>query len=364
MKSGSESSRKFKRIWIILPVMVVVAVVFGVVQSQKAKKTEKKDYSSRVPVSVALAVHQAVRDSFSVVGTVDAYRDIGIFSETGGIVRKVMAEVGQKKVAGAELIKVDDEVQASSLRKARAAYEQAKRDYERYKSLHDAGAVALSSFESVKLRLEDAEADMITARKKFHDTAVKAPIQGTITSRLVDTGEMVQPGMKVANMVDLSKLKIRVSVPEKQVVRLAEGVPVQVTSDIYAGKTFTGNISTISGKAGRDHTYEVEVVMVNPSATPFRGGMFARVAFVDGRSHDALIIPRAALTGSVREPRVFVVNKSVARAKTIVAGMELQQSLEVLGGLAPGDSVVTSGQNELSDGMAVSVTKQLKATAP
>jgi RND family efflux transporter MFP subunit len=351
-----------KKIRIIVIVMAVIAAGFWFYQRQASKKPDKKDFLLRVPVSVATLNTSSVRDSFSVVGVSEAFRDVEIYSETVGLVRKVHVDVGQKKSAGEVLLKVDDELQASVWRKARANFEQAKRDFERYRNLQREGAVALSSYEAVKLRLEDAEAEMIAARRKYNDTGIKAPINGMVTSRLVDVGEMVQPGMKVANMIDLSKVKIRMNVPEKLIVRLSEGLPASVTSDIYPGKLFEGRIATISGKARRDHTYEVEVIMDNPAGSPFRGGMFARVAFVDSDMHKALLLPRTALTGSIKEPQVFVVKNNIARSKTIVIGQELEQYLEVLEGLSPGDSVVTNGQNELNDGMPVSVIRQISPT--
>jgi len=347
-----------KSIRLIVPLMIVIAAAFWFFQQQKGRsKPEKAEFQVRVPVSISLVDKASIRDSFAVVGVSEAFRDVEVYSEVAGLVRKVTAEVGQKKNAGAVLLKVDDELQASAWRKARAAHEQAKLDLRRYGNLHREGAVALSSFEGAKLRFEDAEAEMIAARRRYQDTGIKSPIAGTVTSRLVDVGEMVQPGMKVANVVDVSKVRIKVAVPEKLVVRLAEGEEVRVTTDVYPGRTFQGAVSTISGKAARDHTYEVEVVMDNPAETPFRAGMFTRIAFVDRTLREALILPRQALVGSIREPKVFLVRNGKATLRTIVVGQELQNTLEVLEGLAPGDSVVTSGQNELGEGTPVSVMK-------
>ena len=232
------------------------------------------------------------------------------------------------------------------------------RDFERYRNLQQEGAVALSSYESKHMKLADAEADLVAARRRLHDTAIKAPIAGTVTSRLVESGDLVQPGMKVANMVDLSRVRIRTSVPEKQVPLLSEGMPVQVTSDVFPGRVFRAVITTISAKSSKDHTYQVEAVMDNPKDAPFRAGMFARTAFVGGTTRQSLLIPRQALIGSLGTPEVYVVTKGQARKVRLVVGTESGNRLEILQGLSQGDLVVISGQNELGDGSAVTVVRQ------
>jgi RND family efflux transporter MFP subunit len=348
------------RILIIATIVAAVAALFWFSQHKTdvGKEKGRPDFMTKVPVSVAVATKAAVRDSFAVVGISDAWRDVDILSETSGIVRVVSSEVGQKMTAGETLLKIDDEVAASGLRKATVNRQLAKRDFERYRNLQQEGAVAVSSYEAMKLKLEDAEADLVAARRRFRDTAIKAPIAGTVTLRTVEVGDLVQPGMKVANMVDLSKIRIRSAVPEKQVSRLSEGMPVQVTTDVWPGRVFRASITTISAKSMRGHTYEVESIMDNPKETPFRAGMFARTAFVGGEAHDAVLIPRQALVGSVRNPEVFVVIRGLAHLRKLAVGAESGDRLEVLQGLGPGEVVVVSGQNELDEGSPVSVVRQ------
>jgi RND family efflux transporter MFP subunit len=347
------------RIVIASVVIAVLSGGFWFFQRNATKPVkERRDFVTEVPVSVSVVSKASVRDSFSVVGVSEAFRDVGIYSETSGIVRAVSCEVGQKKSAGDVLIKVDDVVLASALRKARINQELAKRDWQRYQNLQQEGAVSVSSYETKRLRLADAGADLVAAERRLSDTSIKAPIKGIVTSRAVDVGELVQPGMKVAEMVDLSKIKIKSAVPEKLVSRLSEGMPVDVTTDIHPGSVFHAVVSTITGKASRDHTYQVEVIMDNPAAFPFRAGMFARTAFVGRSVREALLIPRQALVGSIINPEVYVVRKGSVRLQKIVAGQELQNSIEVLDGLVQGDVVVTGGQNELSDRTKVKVIRQ------
>jgi RND family efflux transporter MFP subunit len=347
------------RIIALVVLVAVAAVAFLALRKPEPPKPAPASQPSAaaIAVSVEPASIASVRDSISVVGMIDAWRDVDIHAETSGIVRSISSEVGQRKAAGLPLLKVDDEVAASNLRKARVNHELAKRDFERFSSLLKEGAVAVSSAEAMRLKLEDAEADLVAARRRFDDTAIKAPFAGVVTARLVEVGDLVQPGMKVANMVDLSKVKIVSSIPEKQVASIIEGMPVQVTTDVWPGRVFEAKVQSVSAKSSRDHTYQVESVMENPQKTPFRAGMFARAAFVSREAREALLIPRQALAGSIATPEVFVVSGGKARLRKIVAGAEYGTRIEVVQGLAAGETVVTSGQNDLADGAAVTVTK-------
>jgi len=335
--------------------MLVVLALFLLVQNRAPRKTDRVKFYDRIPVSVALVTKAAVRDSFSTTGTVEAFREAEIFSESGGLVRRVSSEPGEHKLAGAELFVIDDELPAAQMRRAEARYRKSELDFERYKILYREGAVALSMFETVQLQRDEAKAEWISDSRKYRNTRIKAPFSGVVTSRSVEQGEMVHEGLKVAHMVDMSKVKIIIYVPERQIMKFPPGTPLSVTSDLYPGERFTGRVGSMSDKAGRDHTYRVEVWLLNPGKAVFRSGMFARVLYSGAGEREAVLVPRAALVSGIRTPEVFVISHGRVSLRHFVAGMEQQKHLEVLGGLSPGDSVVISGQNELQDGTEVTV---------
>ena len=354
--------KKHKIVVALLFISLLLALAWYF-QSHEPKKVMTTRTVERIPVSVALVSKAAVRDSFSTVGTVEAFREADIYSESAGLVRKVSAEPGASKKAGEALFVLDDELATARKRKADAHFRQAKRDVGRYKNLYHEGAVALSAYETSQLQLEEAEAEFIAATRKYSDTRVKAPFSGIVTSRFVEQGELVQEGKKVAQMVDMSKVKVIIFVPEREIVKFVPGALLTVTSDLYPGEAFSGKVSTVSDKAGRDHTFRVEVVLQNPAKSVFRSGMFARVLLMGDGERQAILVPRVALVSGIRKPQLFVVRNGKAFLQSFVAGMELQKQLEVLGGISEGESVVISGQNELHDGSDVVIIDQKKNPA-
>ncbi|NTW11079.1 MAG: efflux RND transporter periplasmic adaptor subunit, partial [Chlorobiaceae bacterium] len=266
--------KKHKALSLIFLLVAAVAAFFLLRPREKEKTLDRK-YFDRIPVSVVSATKAAVRDSFSTVGTVEAFREADIFSESEGIVRTVSADPGERKMSGEGLFSVDNELQAALLKKANAHYRQATRDFERYKNLHAEGAVSLSSFETVQLQREEAQADYIAANRRYGDTRIKAPFSGVVTSRFVEQGELVRPGMKVAHMLDLSKVKIVIYVPERQIMKFSEGALLSVTSDLFPKERFSGKVSAVS--EGADFRSDYRILLPDGSVRWFK--VLAKASF-------------------------------------------------------------------------------------
>ena len=362
MKNARTLAEKLKANKLVssLLLILILLALFWFFQRRDPHKIIVQKPADRIPVSVAPVTKGAVRDSFSTIGTVEAFREADIFSESSGQVRKVFAEPGAHKNVGDALFIVDDELAASRQRKADAHYRQTKRDVERYKTLYAEGAVPLSAYEAIQLQNEEAQAEFVAATRKFSDTKVKAPFSGTLTSRFVEQGELLHEGGKVAHMVDMTKVKIIIFVPEREITKFVSGTKLTVTSDTSPGQKFSGKVSAVNEKSGRDHTYRVEVLLLNPLKTNFRSGMFARVVTTGEGHREAVLVPRIALVSGIRKPEVFVIRNGKALLTSFIPGKELQKELEVLEGLKEGESVVTRGQTELINGAAVLVIVQKK----
>ena len=351
-----------------LSILLLIVVVFGLFLWAQRRETPRavpplKRAIDRIPVSVVVVSKASVRDSASIVGTVEAFREADIYSESEGLVRRVSAEPGEHKKTGEELFRLDDDLSTIRQRKADTYYRQKKKDVERYKNLYREGAISLSAYETAQLQYEDAYADFVMLTRKNSDATIKAPFSGEVTARFVEQGELVRPGMKVAHLVDLSKVKVIIFVPERERLNFAEGKLLQVSSDLFPGEIFQGTVKAVSDKSGRDHTCRVEVLLHNSGKVSFTSGMFAKVLSSEDDERQAILVPRVALVSGIRKPELFLVRQGKALLKPFVVGREFHNNLEVLSGLLPGDSVVVSGQNELNNGTPVVVIGQQKGAA-
>ncbi len=193
----------------------------------------------------------------------------------------------------------------------------------------------------------------------FHgDADIRAPISGIIATLPVTVGMTLTPGTVIANIVDISWLKVNVNVGEQEVFKLKTGEPVEVETDVYPGVKFAGKIDSIGIKADEFHTYPIQIRIPNHSRYRLKSGMFGKVAF-QLRNYPALVIPRNTLVGDVQNPQVFVVKDGIVKLRSIRVGTEIGTNIAVLQGLSEGEVVVLSGQENLKDNMAVVVVDDM-----
>jgi RND family efflux transporter MFP subunit len=335
--------------------LILIALLFR--NKLALNTTAKSNITISPAVSVYRATRQSLTDHFTVIGTLNGFNDVVVLSETQGRVVKVDAEVGQFKQAGSVLVEVDSETREASYKAAEVNYEKAKNDLERYEALYKEHSISDSQIEGARWAFQTAEAAYIIARRTLSDTKITTPISGVVTSRYVNVGTMVvgaPQATQIANVVDISRLKAKVQIAEKDVFRLHVGDPVDVTTDVFQNTSFQGKVYTVSSKGDEGHTYSVEVLLQNPKQQ-LKAGMFVHVTFQPNTKTTYLVIPRAALIGSVQDAKIFVVNNNIAKLRSIVTGKEEGTSLEVLQGLQEGESVVVDGTNNLSDNTQVIV---------
>lgn len=348
-----------KRIKAISVVVVVIALTVVVLLSNKSRMQAKSraDEVRFFPVTITSVNRQNLAEDISLVGTIVGENDVAVVSETQGKITKVFVNVGDDVTAGDVLVQVDDELKHAAYDAASVAFEKARKDYERYKTMMKEKAVSDTQLENARLAYTAAEAQFITARRQYNDTRIKTPISGIVTARPFDIGTMVQNNTIVANVVDISKLKVRLNVAEEDVFKMRVGDSVAVTTDVYPGVTFTGRITTISDKADDAHTYPVEISLSNDARHPLKAGMFGRVDFVAIKPTPSLSIPREALVGSMKDAEVYVVKDGIAHLRSIVIGGAYDTRLSVRSGLNEGEQIVVNGQNNLKDNTAVTILK-------
>jgi RND family efflux transporter MFP subunit len=324
-----------------------------------SKEDQKQSaMSTDVPVSITVVRKQKLESTLSLVGNINASADVNVISETQGTAKGVYVKVGMPVAAGTVLVAVDDEIPRSTKAAAEINFQKARRDFERSEELYQENSISASQLDASRLAMKAAENQLDIARRQLENTRIKSPIAGTVNERYVDVGTMVQPGKPVANIVDINTLKVRVNVSEREAFQLHPGDHVEISTEVYPGVAFDAKIDNIASKADEAHTYPVEIVVPNSKKNPLKAGMFARISFKSIEPVEALTIPRVALIGSIKEAQIFAIRGNVAFLTSVVIGKQSADLFEVTSGLAEGDTVVTSGQNNLVDRARVQVVSK------
>ncbi len=352
-----------KRILIIAVVVLIVgAVAFRLASVKKhvdEKKKVKEEVNFTVAVNVAPAQSRMSEENLDLVGTVVANEIIDIKAVVQGNILNVDFKLGDYVKQGQVLAHIDSRIRQLAVSNSEVALANAEQNFERYKNLYEGGAASKSQYDQYKLSYDNAKIQLDQSRKELGNTSVTAPITGYITEKNVEIGAYVSVGNSIATIVDVSKLKVKVNIPEREVYALKIGDVVNIGATVYPGVVFKGKITFISFNGDEAHNYPVEISIENQSKNPLKSGTYVDIMFNQKSKIASLQIPREALVGSIKAGQVYVVDASnKAHLRDILIGHDNGKYLEVLKGLKEGELVVTSGQINLKDGSPVSVIKQ------
>lgn len=340
-------------IWSVVSLFVFGTAAILIINKATLDSKIIKDEITAYPVTVERVRYAKVNQEIKYVGTAKAFNDIDLLSETQGKVLEVKVDNGDYVSKGTVIAQVDDELLSASFKLAESSYEKAKRDLSRYESLFKENNISINDLENARIGLKQAEAHFLIAKKYLDNTRITSPINGIISTRYINIGSTLGPGAPLANIVDVSRLKISIPIPERVIKKVRKNQSINISSDLYPGQNFSAVITNVGVKADASHNYTVEAVLSN-TASLLNAGMFVYAGF-NFNGEELLVIPRAALVGSTKDPKVFIVENDKARLKTISVSGVVGESIHVIAGIKAGDTVVLSGQNNLEDGVTVFV---------
>ena len=349
-----------KKITIIIISLVVIALIVFRLSTNFKKIKANKDVSTDlayISVNVYPVSKMAMNNNLQLTGYMEANSEINIAAEAQGIITSLNAELGQKKSKGDIIATIDDKLKILAVQKAKNSKVKLEKDLERNKNLYKGGSITEQQLDEAQNTYDDAVIQFEQAEKQLKDATIKSPINGIITKKQIKQGEYVNIGNPIVTIVDISKLKIKLNVSEANVYQLKLGDKTTITTDVYPGVTFEGNISFISPQGDDSHNYPVEIVISNNSKYPLKSGTFANVMIKLPVAVEAMYIPRESLLGSITEASVYVAENNKAILKKIVVGSGNDKYIKVISGLKEGEKVIVNGQINLSENKAIKIVK-------
>ncbi|HMA95683.1 MAG TPA: efflux RND transporter periplasmic adaptor subunit [Polyangiaceae bacterium] len=265
-----------------------------------------------------------------------------------------------------------------------AQIETQQHELTRMKTLRDSGAIADAEYERLETALRANQAQrraLIAGRGQLAATAsdgtIVAPISGTVADKMLQVGDMAQPGVPLCRIIAVDQLKLELRLVESDVPKVRTGLEVQLKLDAYPARQFRGVVTTVLPYLDQQtRTNTVEVTLDNPKDAKtgeraLKPGMFGRAELVVARRNAALVAPEPALLLDTRileqqKPgevlrKAFVVDEQrIARQRMVKLGARKGSSLEVLEGLAEKEQLVVLGQHGLKDGQKVQLVESGK----
>ncbi|MBB1195082.1 efflux RND transporter periplasmic adaptor subunit [Flavobacterium sp. SOK18b] len=346
---------------IIAVVTLLVAFIGYKLYTNKKDITEKSNEVEEVyavPVQVAKVQTKALSNELIATGEFEGFEEVFLVAESQGSITALNFKEGDVIKRGQVFARIDASSLNAQLSSARFNYAKAKKDVERYERLEKAGAVSKAQVEELKLQLENSRSSIAQINQQLGFSTVKATISGVVNDVMVESSSFVQAGNKIAEIVQIDKMKIIINVSEDDLINIKTNQTVTINTDVYPVVDFSGTVSNISVKADDSGKFKVTIIVLNNKKEQLRAGMFGEVHFdtLKDNMKDALTIPREAIVTTLQDPKVYVVENNKSILKSIKIGKVINNSVIVLEGLKVNELVIDKGIINLKNNTLVKIT--------
>jgi membrane fusion protein, multidrug efflux system len=353
---------KSKRIIITIVVVSLIVTATGMRLASNKHYFEEQlkmvsEFNATIPVLTDTVKYQQVNSDFSVTGQFQAIREISIISELQGKVVTIDAKIGNCVKQNQLLATIDNELVKSQLDLAKFNLENTEKDKNRFEQLSKGDAATIQQFESTRLAYENAQSVYIATKLQYEHAFIKAPFNGIIVKKYIETGSFLLPGTPVFDLVEIDKVKFIAKLTTNELNKVLLGQKTKITVDAFPKSELEGIITSINVKSDPSKRFDVEIEVGNQTDNQIKPGMFGTCMFIQRSNAKILTIPRKALTEGIKNPTVFVVKNDSVIEKKLIAEILNDNQIAVLQGLKAGDVVVSSGQINLVNGSKIKITQ-------
>lgn len=307
-----------------------------------------------VPVIVMPVSIRHIEERVEAVGTTRASQSVEIVSLASGRVIALTFASGQQVAEGDVLLSLDYDIERANLDESEANLREMQQALERSESLRRNNTVSQAQLDQLTAKNIAARAARDRAARRLADRTVRAPFAGVTGLRRVDIGARIDDDTVVTTLDDLSEVEVEFQLPEIFYGNVRRGLEITATSAAFPGRTFTAKIANVDSRIDETaRAFRVRAVMPNPDLV-LPAGMFMTISVVLD-SHDAMMIPEAAVIFEGSVSYVYVVEDNKAVRREVQLGQRRRNLAEVTSGLNSGDLVVQRGTQNLRNGSPVAI---------
>jgi RND family efflux transporter MFP subunit len=318
---------------------------------QKEKATTLAAGGEKPKVKIMAVTNRDVDQSAEFTATVEPEVKNNIVPQSPGRIKAVFVEVGARVSTGQRLAQMD----AVNLSNTQAQLDNIRATYNRMLELYGIGGTSKQDLDNAKLQMDMAE---INLKNLAENTYLISPINGIVTARNYDNGDMYTGQVPILTVMQINPVKLKINVSESYYSKISVGMTVDVNFDVFGSEVFQGKVKLIYPTIDDvTRTFTVEVALNNRD-NRVRPGMFGRVT-VNFGVENRVVVPDQAI---VKQPGsgehfVYLYNENgTVTYQRIELGKRFDTEYEILSGIDPNRKIVVAGQARLADGLEVQLT--------
>jgi len=311
-----------------------------------------------IPVNMMKVAATPVSNTVNAVGALIAEDSVVLRPEIDGRIDRLLFSEGQPVKKGALLVTLDSADQRARVAAAQADLKLAESRYKRSEELVAQNFISKQALDEARANLDILHARLRQEQVALDKTMLRAPFAALVGLRQVSPGAYVSKGDDIVRLDALGNLKLEVPVPETYLTLVRIGLPITLTIDALPGQSFSGKVHAIDPVVDPvSRNVRVRARIANPKGQ-LKPGMFARaVADLGGKTH-AILLPEQVIVPRPDGNYVFLAVNGKAELRKVVLGKREPGRVEIVSGVAVGDTVILDGQIKLRPGVSVVTLEQ------
>jgi membrane fusion protein (multidrug efflux system) len=317
-----------------------------------APAKEKSTGGSSLRVSTVVIAGEPFSEVLTSTGSLRAEESVELQAEINGKVVAINFTEGSHVEENQLLVKLNDADLRATRQRALQRKSLATLREQRLAKLVKDGITRQEDYDTAWNELQVQLAEIELAEAQIAKTEIRAPFSGFVGLRYVSEGAFVNAATRVATLQRLDRLKIDFSIPEKYAGRIKSGMPITFT--VAGGeRKFQGEIYAFDPRIDAStRSVLLRAVCPNPEGRLLPGA-FANVELALAQTNDAILVPAEAVVPGITDKNVFVLHDGKASRRVVETGTRTASQVQILSGLKAGDVLITSGLQQMRDGLAV-----------
>ncbi len=353
--------------WLLIG--IILLIIIGMIAYPRIKQKSNSEKDTQVPtiavsqrhlpisINAVVLKKQSLTDKIISTGTTIPDEEVNLSFESSGKIVEIHFNEGTHVKKGSLLAKINDKPLQAELKKLEAQIPLAKERVFRQGALLKKDAVSQEAYEQVTTEYDKLMADIELVKAKILQTELRAPFDGIIGLRLVSEGAYATPSTVVANLTKISPLKIEFSIPERYAADVSDGTNITFYMEGISGmvKEYQAKVYAVEGKVALE-TRSLKVRALYPNVNEaILPGRYLSVQIMRREIKDALSVPSEAIIPEMGKNIIYLYKGGEAKSAEIITGLRTESHVQVLEGLQPGDTVITTGVMQLRTGMKVNI---------
>jgi membrane fusion protein, multidrug efflux system len=311
-----------------------------------------------VDVAAVAASEIDWQEKISSIGVAEALQGVNVSGSEAGTVADILFDSGEHVSVGQELVRLDISKEKADLEATEAQIPAALADLKRKTQLVKDRVVSQSDLDDARSKYDSLNAQSISLKATIARRSIRAPFGGVLGIRKVNRGQYLQPGDEIVSLQDLSVMRMRFLIGQKDFAKVKIGQEIDAHFDAYPGDVFKGRISAIEPSVKfQSGIIPIQAEIPN-SDLRLLPGMYASLDILLPESGKKTVVPQSAVTFNLYGETAYIVGQdSTVQQVTVRTGARRDNLVVIASGIKAGDMVVVAGQLKLSNGTKVNVVE-------